>query len=209
MGWFGKLRAVNGIFTTFTVFFLSTSCALADTHTAEFASRTVAAARSQIGVTVHYDPAYRSLAYPGGDIERSRGVCSDVVIRALRDAHSVDLQALVHRDMKANFSAYPKTWGLSRPDRNIDHRRVLNLRRYFERAGISLPLTSDPAAYLPGDIVSWNLGGGLTHIGVVAEAQSTTGTPLIIHNIGYGTKHDNILFSFEITGHFRPDLKSW
>ncbi|MCP5087436.1 MAG: DUF1287 domain-containing protein [Rhodobacteraceae bacterium] len=202
-------RFHEGIFATIVGFFLFTVAASGQAQQPDFATLTVSASRAQIGVTLHYDPAYRSLAYPGGDIDRSRGVCSDVIIRALRDAHVIDLQQLVHRDMKANFSAYPTRWGLTRTDRNIDHRRVLNLRRYFERAGISLPLTSDPTAYQPGDIVSWNLGGGLTHIGVVAEARSPSGTPLIIHNIGYGTKRDDILFTFEITGHFRPGLKSW
>jgi uncharacterized protein YijF (DUF1287 family) len=168
-----------------------------------FAQETVSAASAQIGVTTGYDPAYVSLSYPQGDPPRRTGVCTDVVIRALRDAHGIDLQERVHRDMKANFNAYPKNWGLSRPDPNIDHRRVPNLRRYFERQGASLPVTSDPSSYQAGDIVSWNLPGNLTHIGIVSETTEPDGTPLIIHNIGRGTREENILFAFKITGHFR------
>jgi uncharacterized protein YijF (DUF1287 family) len=168
-----------------------------------FALGTVSAASAQIGVTTGYDPAYVSLSYPQGDLPRRTGVCTDVVIRALRDAHGIDLQERVHRDMKANFSAYPKNWGLSRPDPNIDHRRVPNLRRFFERQGASVPVTSDVAAYRAGDIVSWNLPGNLTHIGIVSGATAPDGTPLIIHNIGRGAREENILFAFEITGHFR------
>jgi uncharacterized protein YijF (DUF1287 family) len=179
----------------------TTSCASwADTP---FARQTVAAAATQIGVTTGYDPAYVSLSYPQGDLPRKTGVCTDVVIRALRDAHGIDLQEQVHRDMKANFAAYPKNWGLKRPDSNIDHRRVPNLRRYFERQGASLPVTSDLAAYAAGDIVSWNLPGNLTHIGIVSQATAADGTPLIIHNIGRGARAENILFAYEITGHFR------
>ncbi len=209
MGLSSFLRFSRGIVITLLVYTITAGSGFGDAAQSEFAVRTVAAARDQIGTTVIYDPSYQSLAYPGGDIDRSRGVCSDVVIRALRDAHDIDLQKLVHLDMEKNFPAYPGAWGLTRPDKNIDHRRVLNLRRYFERKGVSLPLSTDPIAYRPGDIVSWNLGGGLTHIGVIAEAFSVTGAPLVIHNIGYGTKREDILFAFEITGHFRPAIKSW
>ena len=168
-----------------------------------FAVQTVTAASSQIGVTTGYDPAYVSLSYPQGDLPRRTGVCTDVVIRALRDAHGIDLQERVHRDMKANFASYPKNWGLKRPDTNIDHRRVPNLRRYFERQGASLPVSSDLSTYSAGDIVSWNLPGNLTHIGIVSNTRTADGTPLIIHNIGQGAREENILFAFEITGHYR------
>ena len=168
-----------------------------------FAVDIASAAAAQIGVTTGYDPAYVSLPYPQGDLPRRTGVCTDVVIRALRDAHGIDLQERVHRDMKANFASYPKNWGLKRPDTNIDHRRVPNLRRYFERIGASLSLSSDPTAFKTGDIVSWNLPNNLTHIGVVSANKTASGTPLIIHNIGSGTREQDILFLFEITGHYR------
>lgn len=166
---------------------------------------TVDAARAQIGETVIYDPAYVGLEFPNGDLDRRRGVCSDVVIRALRDAHGFDLQAEVNRDMKANFGAYPANWGLSRTDRNIDHRRVPNLRRFFERRGEELAISDVGSAYHPGDIVSWRLPGNLTHIGVVSDRLAGD-VPPIIHNIGAGTQEEDILFYFEITGHFRPKL---
>ena len=162
----------------------------------------VNAARSQVGVTVIYDPAYVGLDFPMGDVDISRGVCSDVVIRALRVAADMDLQQLVHGDMKQAFHAYPTTWGLKRPDKNIDHRRVLNLRRYFERHHQALEISDDPTAYLPGDIVSWLLPGNLTHIGVISD-RKWAGVPLVIHNIGAGTQEEDILFRFEITGHYR------
>ena len=168
-----------------------------------FATALVAAARAQIGITTQYDPAYVRLSYPMGDVDRTKGVCTDVVIRALRDAHNIDLQARVHRDMAADFGAYPNNWGLTRPDKNIDHRRVPNLRRYFTRRGHSLPVGTNPQTYRPGDVVTWRLPGNLTHIGIVAEATAPDGTPLIIHNIGQGARRENILFAFEITGHYR------
>jgi uncharacterized protein YijF (DUF1287 family) len=163
----------------------------------------VASAQSQIDVTVGYDPAYRKLAYPGGDVPLETGVCCDVVIRALRQ-QGVDLQRLVHEDMERNFSRYPRNWGLKAPDSNIDHRRVPNLACYFRRQGWSVAVSSNAAAYRPGDIVTWNLGKGLTHIGIVSDRQSAKGTPLMIHNIGNGTREDDVLFAFTLTGHFRP-----
>lgn len=163
----------------------------------------VKAARSQIGVTTSYDPAYVSLSYPGGDVPKDRGVCTDVIIRALRTAHQKDLQRLVHEDMRANFSAYPKRWGLTRPDRNIDHRRVPNLQTYFKRSGYSLPLQKDPARFLPGDLVTCTVPPHLPHIVIVSDKKSPNGTPLIIHNIGQGTREEDALFKFPHTGHYR------
>ena len=120
------------------------------------ASQLVASARSQIGVTVSYDPAYRKLDYPGGDVPREAGVCTDVIIRALRE-QGVDLQKEVHEDMSRNFEAYPKNWGLKKPDRNIDHRRVPNLRTYFKRKGYALAVTDEARNFEAGDIVTWVL----------------------------------------------------
>lgn len=166
----------------------------------------VAAARKQIGVTVIYDPAYVRLPYPGGDVPASRGVCTDVVIRALR-TQRIDLQRRVHEDMRAHFAKYPQKWGLRGPDSNIDHRRVPNLQTWFERQGWSLPVTSRAADYRAGDLVTWMLPGNLPHIGIVSDRRTMLGgAPLIIHNIGRGTREEDILFDHRITGHYRPIL---
>lgn len=165
----------------------------------------VEAARRQIGVTVEYDPRYTAIPYPGGDVPRVRGVCSDVIVRALRDARGIDLQRLVHEDMAAHFLSYPSLtrWGLFRPDPNIDHRRVLNLERFFARRGWALAVGEDVRGYLPGDIVTCRIGGDLPHIMIVSDSRAEDGTPLALHNIGSGTREDNDLFSHVITGHFR------
>ena len=163
------------------------------------------AAQSQIGVTLHYDPSYQRLAYPNGDVPLERGVCTDVVIRAYRQL-GVDLQKLVHEDMRANWNAYPHPakWALKRPDTNIDHRRVPNLAAFFRRHGTELAPSRDPHDYHPGDLVVWALPyGGLPHIGIVADRISAAGTPLMIHNIGSGAKMEDVLFAFKVTGHFR------
>lgn len=166
------------------------------------ATQVVVDARAQIGVTKEYDAAYRRLAYPGGDVPAEKGVCCDVVIRALRK-QAIDLQALVHEDMTKHFALYPQKWGLKGPDSNIDHRRVPNLHCYFDRQGWSVEVSAKPDAYRPGDMVTWNLGGGLTHIGIVSDRKTAKGTPLVIHNIGRGTQEEDILFRFKITGHYR------
>lgn len=165
----------------------------------------VSAAQAQIGVTTRYDPAYRRLAYPGGDVPMDRGVCTDVVVRALRMARSMDLQKLVHEDLVANWDAYPqqKRWRLDQPDANIDHRRVPNLMTYFQRAGYGRTPTRDPTKYLPGDVVAWDLGRGILHIGIVSDRRTAAGTPLVIHNIGSGTREEDILFQFTPIGHYR------
>ena len=163
------------------------------------------AARSQIGVTRHYDPAYVELAYPGGDVAADRGVCTDVIVRALR-ASGLDLQHSIHQDMRGNFTAYPQQWGLKRPNRSIDHRRVPNQMRWFQRQGWSLPITARAADYRAGDIVAWKLAGsGLLHIGIVSDRRTAgDGVPLILHNIGRGTQEENLLFAHTIIGHYRP-----
>ncbi|YCH23485.1 DUF1287 domain-containing protein [Pseudomonas sp. D1-3] len=159
-------------------------------------------ARQQVGVTLSYDPAYRRIAYPGGDVPMATGVCTDVVIRALR-LQGLDLQKAVHEDMAANFSTYPKQWGLKRPDRNIDHRRVPNLMTWFRRQGMALQISRQAADYRAGDIVTWDLGRGQTHIGIVSDRLSAAGEPLILHNIGAGTREEAILFRFPVIGHYR------
>ncbi len=163
----------------------------------------VAAARSQIGVTLRYDSAYKVLAFPGGDVPQDRGVCTDVIIRAYRSALAFDLQKAVHEDMRKAFSNYPKSWGLKGTDRNIDHRRVPNLQKYFSRRGASLPVTQNPADYLPGDLVTQMLPGNLPHIVIVSDRKGRSGQPLVIHNIGGGAQEEETLFAFPITGHYR------
>lgn len=152
---------------------------------------------------VIYDPAYFSIAYPMGDVPANKGVCTDVVVRAYRK-FGIDLQQLVHEDMRENFALYPQKWSLSRPDKNIDHRRVPNLMYFFERHGTVLKITNDPNHYLPGDIVCWNLKGSITHIGIVSTKKSLDGKRYqIIHNIGAGQVLEDCLFSYTIIGHYR------
>lgn len=174
-----------------------------DVEAESWARALIDAARSQIGVTVHYDGAYRRLTFPGGDIHRSLGVCTDVVIRAYRDAFGFDLQEAVNRDMKAAFSAYPKTWGLARPDSNIDHRRVLNLERFFLRKGADLPLPDNLSDYRPGDLVTQRVGGRLPHIAIISHRRSAVGRPLVVHNIGTGTRMEDTLAVFPVIYRFR------
>ncbi|MGB3948276.1 MAG: DUF1287 domain-containing protein [Bacteroidia bacterium] len=152
---------------------------------------------------VRYDPTYFQLNYPNGDVPTNKGVCTDVVIRAYRK-FSIDLQKEVHEDMKSNFSKYPKNWGLSKPDKNIDHRRVPNLMTFFSRYGTTKPITTNSNDYLPGDIVCWNLGGSVTHIGIVVKKKSADGQRhLIVHNIGSGQVVEDCLFKFKIIGHYQ------
>jgi uncharacterized protein YijF (DUF1287 family) len=169
-----------------------------------WAGQLIGAAESQIGVTVVYDPAYVSLPFPNGDLPRERGVCTDVVIRAYRDAFGYDLQSAVNADMKSDFSSYPKIWGLKRPDRNIDHRRVPNLQTFFRRKGAALQVTANAKDYQPGDIVSQMLPGNLPHMAIVSHrASADSERPMVVHNIGAGTQLEDRLFDFEITGHYR------
>lgn len=162
------------------------------------AEKLVAAARAQVGD--RYVADYVSLRYPGGDVPKGQGACTDVVIRALR-AVGYDLQKLVHEDMTRHFALYPKKWGLRRPDPSIDHRRVPNLRVYFARHAKSLPLNRD---FAPGDIVTWDLTpGGLTHCGMVSDKKNARGVPWILHNIGPVASEEDRLFAWKLTGHYR------
>ncbi len=168
------------------------------------AAKLIAAAEAQVGQTVEYDGAYVGLKYPMGDIPLRTGVCSDVVVRAYRDAFGVDLQKEIHEDMKSAFNKYPGIWGLKRPDKNIDHRRVPNMERFFARKNARLDIGTSGADFLPGDLVSQRLPGNLPHIAVVSHYASRDGKrPLIIHNIGAGTQIEDRLFEFKIVGHFR------
>lgn len=156
-------------------------------------------ARSQILKTLYYDPAYTQLSYPMGDVPLIKGVCTDVVIRALRH-QGIDLQQRIHEDMKANFKKYPQKWGLKATDRNIDHRRVSNIMTYFQRQGYQV----NDQKYQAGDIVAWDLGKGLTHIGIISNKTTMLSkTPLVIHNIGSGTRENDILHEYKIIGHYR------
>ena len=158
---------------------------------------------AQAGVTTEYDPAYVALEYPGGDVPEKTGVCSDVVVRAFRKA-GIDLQKEVHEDMQAARSSYPTKWGTNATDKNIDHRRVLNLMKYFERQGKSLPISDAADDYQPGDIVAWELSSGIDHIGIVTNMMSDSdGRLLIIHNIGAGTRIEDVLLDWTIKGHYR------
>ena len=168
------------------------------------AQRLVAAAIERTQHSVTYDGSYRTLAYPGGDVPDNIGVCTDVVIRAYRSGLGIDLQKMVHEDMVQAFDKYPEIWSLSRPDRNIDHRRVPNLETFFTRHGLSLPVTQDPDDYAPGHLVTWRLPGNLPHIGVVTDRRSGDGRrPLVAHNIGRGPQLEDMLFAYPISGHFR------
>ena len=167
-------------------------------------ARLVAAAIERTRQSVVYDGAYRGIAYPGGDVPAGVGVCTDVLIRAYRAGLGIDLQQRVHEDMAREFAAYPKIWGLSRPDPNIDHRRVPNLAVFFARHGQTLPVTNDGGDYRPGDLVTWRVAGNLPHIGIVTGRRSLDGArPLIAHNIGRGPKLEDMLFDYPVTGHFR------
>ena len=157
----------------------------------------------QVGQTTSYDPSYQKIDYPNGDVPIETGVCSDVVVRAFRKG-GIDLQKEVHEDMKSNFSAYPTRWGLKSPDANIDHRRVPNLQTFFTRKGKSLSTNSDSANYLPGDVVTWDLGFGTEHVGMVTNVwYKPSQRYLIVHNIGAGTRLEDVLFAWKITGHYR------
>jgi len=200
------------------VLFILADTVLAQTATTsradgrELAQKLNKAALARLTANVTYDPAYVSIKYPMGDVPAHTGVCSDVIIRSYR-AVGFDLQELVHKDMRRAFGKYPRRWGLKRTDRNIDHRRVPNLRVFFTRHGKVLKISDNAANYKPGDLVSWDLSGTkssslfhtrLPHIGIVTDRRSPDGVrPLIVHNIGQGPKLSDILFRYKITGHYR------
>ncbi len=159
-------------------------------------------ALSIIDPTIIYDPTYFSIPYPNGDVPLGRGVCTDVIIRAFRKL-DLDLQQIVHEDMQTNFNLYPNNWGLRITDTNIDHRRVPNLMTFFTRNGEEKPITMDAQDYQPGDIVCWDLGGGITHIGIMVNKRSSDGKRfMVVHNIGRGQVLEDILFLYRIIGHY-------
>ena len=165
--------------------------------------KAVDAAIEQTLYTFDYDASYAKLDYPNGDVPRDRGVCADVIVRAFRNA-GVDLQKELHEDMSRHFDAYPAKWGASKPDPNIDHRRVLNLMTFFERQGKSVPITKAPTDYVPGDVVAWQLETQHLHIGIVTDARPDgMRNYLIVHNIGAGARIEDVLLSWKIVGHYR------
>ena len=171
----------------------------------EFTTGLVAAAIERTHHSVRYVPAYIRIPYPGGDVPSDTGVCTDEIIRSYR-AVGVDLQKEVHEDMQRNFAAYPnqRRWLLAHPDANIDHRRVPNLMVFFQRKGEALPMTNRAGDYAPGDLVTWDLGGGVPHIGIVVDQKPPdSGRYMIVHNIGQGPKMEDVLFHWKITGHYR------
>ncbi len=179
-----------------TLVILTTFCLSAQERAKTIAEKITEAALFRTTQTVRYDPAYVVLVYPGGDVPADTGVCTDEVIRSFR-ALGIDLQKLVHEDMKRHFSVYPKNWGMRTTDKNIDHRRVPNLQCFFKRQGAELPLDGTNQ-FLPGDIVAWDLNNrGLTHIGIVV------GEDEFVHNIGSGPKKDKGISQWKILGHYR------
>ncbi len=198
-----KLKKISPIALVFLCLigtsFISTHTAFA----ASFPEAIVKAAMDRLNHDVRYDGAYVRIDYPGGDVPPDTGVCSDVIIRSYR-ALDIDLQKLVHEDMKKNFRVYPDKWGLKKTDTNIDHRRVPNLQVFFTRHGQKLKVTKNPADYKPGDLVTWVVAGRLPHIGIVTYKKSYFGKrPFIVHNIGRGPVHEDMLFNYPITGHYR------
>jgi uncharacterized protein YijF (DUF1287 family) len=168
-----------------------------------FYQRLSTAAIELIDPSIRYDGSYHRIPYPNGDVEPHTGVCTDVVIRAYRKL-GIDLQKEVHEDMSANFSVYPPIWRRTETDRNIDHRRVPNLMKFFSRHGQSLKITNDPANFQTGDVVAWNLYGGTNHIGIVVDKKSSDGKRyLVVHNIGGGQVAEDCLFSWKVIGHYR------
>ncbi len=189
--------------TYFTLFLLTLFSVNALAQSAQ-ALKLSDAAIALIKQKVVYDPAYFTIPYPGGDVPAGKGVCTDVVIRAYRTGLDIDLQKEVHLDMRSNFKLYPKNWGRKTTDRNIDHRRVYNLMVFFRRKGTIKPMTKNPEDYKPGDLVCWNLGGNVSHIGVVVNKKSSDGKRyLMVHNIGGGQVLEDCLFSWKMIGHYQ------
>lgn len=209
---FKLIKIIVGLFVLLIIVDTVFAQTVSPPATKTMAQKLTSAVIDRTNHSVTYDPAYVSIKYPMGDVPDDTGVCSDVIIRSYR-VLGVDLQELVHKDMVRAFKKYPKRWGLKRTDKNIDHRRVPNLRVFLSRHGKVLKVSDDPADYKPGDLVTWDLSGTkksslihtrLPHIGIVTDRSTLDGArPLIAHNIGEGPKLDDILFDYKITGHYR------
>ena len=210
----GRLKFARGVLfvlalfsgiSAFARFGAAQSNSNSESRRREFLQHLVAAALERTHHVIRYEPAYVRIPYPGGDVPADTGVCTDEIIRSYRTV-GVDLQKEVHEDMAQNFDLYPRRWRwlLSRPDTNIDHRRVPNLMVFFSRKGEALSLSSRAEDYAPGDLVTWDLGGGVPHIGVVVDQKSSqSGHYMIVHNIGQGPRMEDVLFHWKITGHYR------
>jgi len=210
----GRLKFARGVLfvlalfpgiSAFARFGAAQSNSNSESRRREFLQHLVAAALERTHHVIRYEPAYVRIPYPGGDVPADTGVCTDEIIRSYRTV-GVDLQKEVHEDMAQNFDLYPRRWRwlLSRPDTNIDHRRVPNLMVFFSRKGEALSLSSRAEDYAPGELVTWDLGGGVPHIGVVVDQKSSqSGHYMIVHNIGQGPRMEDVLFHWKITGHFR------
>lgn len=172
-----------------------------------FVARLVDAALDRTRLKVRYDGAYVPIKYPGGDVPESIGVCTDEVIRSYR-VLGIDLQQVVHEDMKAHFDEYPKMWDLAAPDTNIDHRRVPNLQKFFARQGAELPVTAEATDYRPGDLITCMVRGNRPHIAIVVPSPTPGGRPWIMHNCGFGPKMEDKLFAWKLTGHYRWNPKA-
>lgn len=185
--------------------FLSTATSYAETLTNQSPQQLVSAALTQTTKSIRYDGSYFKIPYPNGDVPAHLGVCTDVIIRAYRSLN-IDLQQLIHEDMRNHFSLYPakRNWGQTKTDTNIDHRRVPNLQTFFARHGKSLRVSTQGENYQAGDLVTWMLPGNLPHIGIITDKKSVDGLrPLVVHNIGAGPQHEDMLFEYPITGHYR------
>ncbi|MES2836768.1 MAG: DUF1287 domain-containing protein [Bacteroidota bacterium] len=190
----------------FILLLLILSCANALFAQDNFANKLAISAEKLTEQKVEYDASYFSIPYPNGDVPADKGVCTDVVIRAYRKL-GIDLQKEVHEDMKKNFNLYPKTWGLKKTDTNIDHRRVPNLMTFFSRKGIVKSQSKTSTDYLPGDIVCWELGPNVTHIGIVSNKKTPDNIYLIVHNVGAGQVLEDVLFAYKIIGHYTYEKK--
>jgi uncharacterized protein len=198
-------RLLPAMLAAFCIPLAAQSPAIEDASHAEFTRKLVAAAIERTHHVIRYDGAYVRIPYPNGDVPADTGVCTDEIIRSYR-AVGIDLQKEVHEDMELNPSAYPRKWtGLaSRTDSNIDHRRVPNLMAFFARKGEALKITQNAADYVPGDLITWDLGGNIPHIGILVDRKSDDSTRyMIVHNIGQGPKMEDVLFRWRITGHYR------
>jgi uncharacterized protein len=193
-----------GLIAGLAVSLFANNPVLTEAQREQFLHRLSDAAIERTGHTVRYDPGYVRIPYPGGDVPPDTGVCTDEVIRSYR-ALGIDLQREVHEDMQSNFWKYPNhvRWMLMHTDTNIDHRRVPNLMVFFSRKGESLAITRNGSDYNPGDLVTWDLGGGVPHIGIVVDRKAVSGRYMVVHNIGQGPKAEDVLFSWKITGHYR------
>ena len=210
----GRLKFARGVLfvlalfpgiSAFARFGAAQSNSNSESRRREFLRHLVAAALERTHHVIRYEPAYVRIPYPGGDVPADTGVCTDEIIRSYRTV-GVDLQKEVHEDMAQNFDLYPRRWRwlLSRPDTNIDHRPVPNLKVFFSRKREALSLSSRAEDYAPGELVTWDLGGGVPHIGVVVDQKSSqSGHYMIVHNIGQGPRMEDVLFHWKITGHFR------